>query len=366
MKVFVTQDNLAKALNIVNRTASGRSTLPVLANILIQAGKEDLLLASTNLEMASTCRIGAKIDTQGAITVPARLIQEFVANLPKKTVELHLDGTALTVTCEGYSSTIRGIAADEFPELPEINETTSIHYTLATADFKQSLSQVLFACSHDVSRPVLTGVYWHSHEGSLYLAATDGYRLAERKIMATKSELAVVVPHSTLQEVARILSDEDKEINILFDEQQVRFRTNLAEVTSRLIDGKYPDYRQLIPSTTDITVDLPVTELSRTAKIAGLFTRESGGSVTIDVSEEDQSFSIRSVASEIGENTSSIATKTDHSGSVSLNSRYLSEVIAVIHADTLTLGFSGKLAPIKIQPNEKEPVYTHIIMPLKS
>ena len=366
MQVSVTQDNLAKALSIVSRTASGRATLPVLANILIQATGDELLLASTNLEMASTCHVGAKVDKQGSITVPARLIQEFVANLPKKNVTLALEGSALTISCEGYSSTIHGIAANEFPELPEIDEKASIHYKLTSAEFKQAMTQTLFACSHDISRPVLTGVYWHSHDGVLYLASTDGYRLAERKLIPTQSELAVVIPHSTLQEVSRILSDDDKEFDVLFDETQVRFRTKTAELTSRLIDGKYPDYRQLIPESTEISVELPTNELTRTAKIAGLFTRESGGSVTIDVDEESQSFSIRSVASEVGENTSKITTKVTQSGSVSLNSRYLSEVLAVVGDETLTLGFSGKLAPIKITPNNSENSYTHIIMPLKS
>lgn len=366
MKVTLTQENLTKALGIVSRSASGRATLPVLANILIQAHGDTLLLASTNLEIASTCRIGAKIEQPGEITVPARLIQEFVANLPKKPVTLTLESTALTITCEGYSSTINGIVASEFPDLPEIDDKASIHYQLASQEFKQAMNQVLFACSHDVSRPILTGVYWHSHDGTLYVAATDGYRLAERKLIPTESELAVVIPQSTLQEVSRILSDDDKELDILFDETQVRFRTQTAEITSRLIDGKYPDYRQLIPAATEIEVELPTSELSRTAKIAGLFTRESGGSVTIDVDEDTQSFSIRSVASEIGENTSRITTKVTQGGSVSLNSRYLSEVLAVISEETLTLGFSGKLAPIKIIPNNSALNYTHIIMPLKS
>lgn len=366
MRLTVTQENLAKALGVVNRTASGRASLPVLGNILLSTSSDRLQLASTNLEMASTYHIGAKIEEQGAITVPAKLIQEFVANLPKKTVTLSLEGTKLTVTCEGYSSTMNGIVATEFPELPEIDEQSSIHYQLTSSEFKQALAQVLFACSHDTSRPVLTGVFWHSDGGTLQLAATDGYRLAERQLIETKSELAVVIPHSTLQEVVRVLSDEDKQLDILFDETQVRFRAGAKEITSRLIDGKYPNYKQLIPNSTEISVELPTSEVARTAKLAGLFTRESGGSITMSTDEADSTFSIQSVASEIGENTSKITTTVNQSGSVSLNSRYLSEVLAVIDSETLTIGFSGKLAPIVITPQTNDTNYTHIIMPLKS
>lgn len=366
MELTITQEKLAHSLNSTSRVASAKAGLPVLANVLLRADKSRLYIAATNLELASTTTLAAKVVSTGEITVPAKLISEFVSNLPKGDVVLKVEGTKLHITAGGYSSTINGIEAGEFPALPTIDEKDSVHLTLSSDDIKQAAAQTTFACSSDVTRPVLTGVYWHTYEGSLYLVGTDGYRLAERRLMKVKSELAAIIPSATIYEVLRVMSEAVVEIDVLFDETQVRFRVNDTEITSRLIEGNYPDYRQLIPASTETNLTVELAELSRTAKIARLFARDQGGSVTLEVSEDSNELSIQSVASEYGENKSTIAAEVSGSGSVSLNSRYLSEALAVIAADSLSVGFSGKLAPIVLRPNVKNPDYTHIIMPLKS
>ncbi|PID30402.1 DNA polymerase III subunit beta [Candidatus Saccharibacteria bacterium] len=368
MKLTITQENLSRALSAVGRVASAKAGLPVLGNILLRTESSRLLVAATNLEIASTSFVGVKVDTPGEITIPARLLQEYVANLPKAPVELELSGSELTIKCQGFSSTMRGIDAKEFPELPTIDEAKAVHYQLQIGEFKQAIAQTLFACSKDATRPVLTGVYWHSFEGKLYLAATDGYRLAERRLVDTTSEIAAIIPSSTLQEVVRIIHDDDEAVDVLFDESQVRLRVGQTEITSRLIDGKYPDYRQLIPKITDVAAAVSVQDLVRTAKIAGLFARETGGSIIIRADDEQNSFTIESVATELGENASTLSTDVSGSGTVSLNSRYLAEVLSVIDSDQVSIGFSGKLAPILLRPadGETDANYTHIIMPLKS
>lgn len=366
MELSVTQEKLAHALTSTSRVASAKAGLPVLANVLLRTDKTRLYVAATNLELASSTTIGAKVAGGGQITVPAKLISEFVSNLPKGNVELKVDGTKLHITAGGYSSTINGIEADEFPALPSIDEKQSIHLTLSTDDIKQAAAQTTFACSSDVTRPVLTGVYWHTHEGDLYMVGTDGYRLAERRLMKVKSELAAIIPSTTIHEVLRVMSDAVTEIDVLFDETQVRFRIGDTEITSRLIDGGYPNYRQLIPASTETNAAVELGELSRTAKIARLFARDQGGSVVLAVDSEANELSIQSVASEFGENKSTITAEASGDGSVSLNSRYLSEALSVIPSDRLAVGFSGKLAPIVLRPDTKKPDYTHIIMPLKS
>lgn len=366
MQLTVTQDKLAHALNSTSRVASAKAGLPVLANVLLRTDKTRLYIAATNLELASSATLAAKVASTGEITVPAKLISEFVSNLPKGNVELKAEGSKLHITAGGYSSTINGIEADEFPALPTIDEKKSVHLTLSAEDIKQAAAQTIFACSNDVTRPVLTGVYWHTYEGELYLVGTDGYRLAERRLMKAQSELAAIIPSTTVHEVLRVMSDSISEVDILFDETQVRFRVGDTEITSRLIEGNYPNYRQLIPSSTETNATVKLNELSRTAKIARLFARDQGGSVTLAVDSELSELSIQSVASEYGENKSTITAETNGDGSVSLNSRYLSEALAVIPSDILDIGFSGKLAPIVLRPEVKNPDYTHIIMPLKS
>jgi DNA polymerase-3 subunit beta len=366
MELSVTQENLSKALSNVGRVASSKAGLPILSNILLRTDGNRLLVAATNLEIASTHYVGAKVVTPGAITIPAKLVSEFVSSLPKGPVELKVQDSHLTISTEGYKSVINGVVADEFPELPTIDESSSVQYSINVADFKQAVSQTIITSSSDSTRPVLTGVYWHSFEGYLYLAATDGYRLSERRLVETKSEVAAIIPTSTLQEVLRTVSDDVTEIDTLFDETQVRFRVGEAEITSRLIDGNFPPYRELIPATSETSMTLKTADFVRITKIAGLFARDSGGSVTLTANSEEQTLSIHSIASELGENTSKTAAEVTADGQVTLNSRYLSEALAAVDGSEVEFRFSGKLAPCVLTAKTKDVNYKHIIMPLKS
>lgn len=366
MELSVTQENLARALTAVGRVASTKTQLPILGNILLRTDKNRLLIAATNLEIATTQYIGAKVIKPGAITVPARLISEFISNLPIGSIDLKVNNDNLHIKSGNYTSIINGVIADDFPELPTINESSSIRYTVKTEDFKQAVSQTIITTSNDSTRPVLTGVYWHSHEGELILAATDGYRLSERKLVSTTSEVSAIIPTQTLQEVLRTITDDGEEVDILFDETQVRFRINEAEIISRLIDGNFPDYRQLIPKKSETTVAIEKAEFIRIVKIAGLFARESGGSITLSADEEKKNLSIHSIASQLGENTSEAVAAVSGSGQVTLNSRYLTEALSVLDGDTIQFSFSGKLSPCVLKSDDKNTNYYHIIMPLKS
>jgi len=365
MKVSVTQEKLAKALNLIKDIASSRNELPILNNILLRTDGGRLLIAGTNLEIASTQYIGAKIEDHGSITIPARLVSEFITNLPSGPVELETKNEHLHITSGKFSSVINGVVADEYPELPTIDEKTAMQYEIDVEDLKKAIVQTKLAVSSDVTRAVLTGVYWHNYEGSLYLAATDGYRLAEKRLIKSDNEVSAIIPASTLAEVSKSVGDE-KRITVLFDDSQVCFKTGDMEIVSRLIDGKFPDYRQLIPSTAETEIVIKKSDFSRVTKIAALFARESGGGITITASEENSLLSIHSIASELGENTSEATAKISADGQVTLNSRYLTEVLNIIDADEIVFSFNGKLSPCVIREQVKNPDYTHIIMPLKS
>jgi len=310
------------------------------------------------LEIASTQYIGAKIEDHGSITIPARLVSEFITNLPSGPVELETKNEHLHITSGKFSSVINGVVADEYPELPTIDEKTAIQYEIDVEDLKKAIVQTKLAVSSDVTRAVLTGVYWHNYEGSLYLAATDGYRLAEKRLIKSDNEVSAIIPASTLAEVSKSVGDE-KKITVLFDDSQVCFKTGDMEIV-------IPDYRQLIPSTAETEIVIKKSDFSRVTKIAALFARESGGGITITASEEDSLLSIHSIASELGENTSEATAKISADGQVTLNSRYLTEVLNIIDADEIVFSFNGKLSPCVIREQIKNPDYTHIIMPLKS
>ena len=366
MEIEISRDKLAKALNIVSRVAVGaKSTLPILSNVLIRAEKEKVSVTTTNLDMAIVDFVPIIKATDGAITVPARLMAEFVHNLPfGEKVKLKVDKNKVKISAGKYSSIINGSPADDFPELPEIDEKNAVIYRMGVEEFKVGLSEVIIAASGDTTRPALTGVYFNTADGSLYIAATDGYRLAEREfINKVKSEISAIVPTASLQEVLRSIPEDANEIEILFDDNQVRFRAGELEITSKLIDGTFPDYRQLIPNNNDIKLEVDRDELNRFVKIAALFARESNRAITCEADAEKGIFSVSSISNEVGENRSEIETKVNKSGKVKLDSRFLMDALNVLEEDQVKFEFAIGSAPVLLT-NLKDKKYRHIIMPL--
>lgn len=363
MDLQVTQENLNKALGTVARVANTRGTLPVLANVLIRTVNNRLSIAATNLDIAITHYIGAKVSEEGAITVPARLMQDFVSSLPAGVINLKLDDYRLHIATEQYQSVINGVSAEEFPVMPAISDGKT--WTVPAHVLKKSLQQVVIAASGDEARPVLTGVYVHTTDGVLVMAATDSYRLAEKELLKTKEDIQLLVPVSAMQDLLRIVSDAEEDVQVTSDDQQVLFKVGDVELVARLIEGKYPDYRKLIPSTFATTATLKRADLLNAAKISSLFARESAGSITINIDESTQELSIRSVASQLGENTATAVAKVTGSGAITLNSRYLLDALHVLGGDEVAFQFNGKLEPSVLRDPAVSD-YTHIIMPLKS
>jgi DNA polymerase III subunit beta len=363
MKLQVTQENLNRALQTVSRVASTRGTLPILANVLLKTVDNRLNIAATNLDIAITQLIGSKISQEGSITVPARLMQEFVNSLPAGVINLELDEAKLHITTPQYESTINGTNAEEFPVMPAVSDGRQ--WSVNGTQLKRALQQVVLAASGDEARPVLTGVYIHSFEGMLHIAATDSYRLAEKRVAKSKDDMSLLVPASAMQEVLRILGDTDEEVTITYDDQQVLFNIGDVELVTRLIEGNYPDYRKLIPQNFTTSATLKRAELANITKVSSLFARESAGSVTIHVDNTEQQISIRAIASQLGENTASAAGNIEGEGDITLNSRYLLDALQALSGEDVTISFNGKLEPCVLK-DPKNSDYTHLIMPLKS
>ena len=366
MEIEVTQDKLARALNVVSKVAVGaKSTLPILSNVLIKAENEKVSLTTTNLDMAVIDFVPVISAKNGSITVPARLLTEFIQNLPKgEKIKLSESGNKVKIVAGKYSSVINGTPVDDFPELPEIDEKKAVVYRMGVDEFKAGVSEVIIAASGDTTRPSLMGVYFNTFNNALYIAATDGYRLAERKFVdEVQSDIVAIVPTSSLQEVMRSIPEEASEIEILFDDSQVRFRVSEIEITSKLIDGTFPDYRQLIPKDNDIKLVLDRDELSRIVRIAALFARESNRAISCETDEKKNTFTVSSISNEIGENKSNIEVKVSKSGKVKLDSRFLMDALNVLEEEQVKFEFSLGSAPVLIT-NAKGKKYSHIIMPL--
>lgn len=366
MKITVTQEKLNKALSNVSRITASKATLPILNNVLIRVAKKKVSLITTNLDMAMNDFLPVSNSEDGVITIPAKLLTEFISNLPKgETVEISSKDTKITIKAGQYTSTINGAIADDFPELPEINEKKAVTYKIGTDEFKTSLSQVIIASSNDLTRPALTGVYFNTSGKALRVAATDGYRLAEKKLInKVESEVKAIVPANSIQEVLRSISDENEEIEISFNDDLVRFRLGEIEIISKLIDASFPDYQKLIPKDSNISVTLNREELIRVTKLAALFSRSVGGSIICETIQPD-TFSVKSIVNEFGENNSKISTTVEKSGKINLNSRFLLDALNATEEPEIEFKFSDRIAPIVIR-NKKNNDYTHIIMPLNS
>lgn len=366
MKIKVAQEKLSQALNNVSRVAIGKVTLPILNNVLIRVDSKKVSLITTNLDMAIVDYLPVSDSEDGVITIPAKLLAEFISNLPKgEVIELSAKDTKLTVKSGKYSSIINGSIADDFPEIPEINEKGAVIYKLSIDEFKSSMAKVLIASSNDLTRPALTGIYFNTYDNKLAIAATDGYRLAEKQLInKVESEVKAIVPSSSVQEVLRSLNDNTDEIEIAFNEDLVRFRFGEIEIISKLIDASFPDYRKLIPKDNNIEAILEREELVRVTKLAALFSKSVGGSITCETIKPD-GFSVKSIANEFGENDSKLETKVEIDGKVNLNSRFLLDALNALDEKEIIFKFSDHIAPVLLK-NKKDNNYTHIIMPLNS
>lgn len=366
MRIQITQPNLQKALALLSRVASTKAALPILANILLKAESGTLELAATNLEVAISHKAQGKIDKAGSVTVPARLLHDFVSQLPKdSTISLVFEKNKLFVSTGSYKSHMQGAPAEDFPALPSIKTGATIK--VDKEQLKQALNRTTLAVSHDETRPVLGGVYFHTSDNNLFMAATDGYRLAEARLIETSESLGCVVPLQTLQDIQRIIQDSNEEDDLVlqFEDGQLGVVCGATSLVSRLIDGEYPQYQQLIPDTSEVSVTLDREELLTAAKLAGLFAKETGGSITLSASEVDGSFTVSSVASQVGDNTSTIKAEVTGNGEVVVNVRYLTDALNCFETNQVTFRFSGSISPCVLTAAD-QPGYQHIVMPLKS
>src|SRR3989344_4420669 len=358
MKLQVTQENLAKALVTVAGEANPRTPLPILSNVMIKTVGTRLSIAATNLEIAITHLVGSKVSEEGAITVPARLMQDFVSSLPSGVIELKLEDSKLHISTDEYQSVINGVPAEEFPVMPAISKGNS--WSVPANVIKKGLGQVIIAASTDEARPTLTGVYMHSVAGDLYLASTDSYRLAEKRLTKTRSEIDLLVPASAMQDLLRILGENEDEVEVTHDDQQVLFKVGDVQLVTRLIEGKYPDYKKLIPKQFATTVVVSKAEFLNITKVSSLFARESAGSITINADAKSKHVQIKSVASQLGENTAGASAEVAGGGEITLNSRYLLDALNAVSGDKVAFGFNGKLEPSVLRDASSDD-YTHII-----
>ncbi len=374
MKVYVKQQQLAHCVSMVSRAVSPRSTLPVLSNILVKTDDGRLRLSATNLELGITCWIGARIESEGAITVPARTFTDLVSNLPSDQVELTLDNhtQTLNVRCGTSVTDIKGIDAEEFPPIPEpkIEEGIPLNVT----NFKEMVQQVAFAASTDEARPVLTGVLLKLDGDHITMAATDGFRISIREDEipnAVPTALEAIIPARALVELARILGSGHETLIMTFppDRGQVIFHMDDLELASQLIEGSFPDYRAIVPQNFKTHTLLSTAGLLKACKQAEIIAREGTNVARLNiVPETDEASPGVLEISAVSEQTGSSEVMVDASVDgipllVAFNVRFLREVLEVIKADNVWLETNAANTPGLLRP-QGDDHFKHIIMPM--
>jgi DNA polymerase III subunit beta len=372
MNVSVMQENLVRGLGIVSRAVSSRATLPVLANVLLKTDNNGLKLTATNLEIGINCWVPGKVEGEGEITVPAKLLTDLVASLPNARIDLQLSqkDRTLKVTCGGSRSSIKGIDADEFPVVAAIGDAPAT--SVDSRALRDALGEVVFAAATDESRPILTGVLTRLAGDRMTLAAADNYRIAVRNLTVAQpvaAETSIVVPGRSYAELMRILPDAEQPIDITItpNKSQVLFHMEGIDLVSRLIEGQFPNYEPVIPTAHSSRAVVDREAFLAGARRASIFARDSANIVKVEVAGDGSNeVSITAHAADVGDNADVLEASVEgQATTIAFNARYLIDVLSNLGADEAALELSGPLAPGVIRGIGKDD-YVHVIMPVRT
>jgi DNA polymerase III subunit beta len=378
MKLTCLQENLNRGLSIVGRAVATRTTLPITNNVLLKAEGGQLTLVATNLEMAISCWIGAKIEEEGAITVPAKLLTEFVSSLPSDTISISLSPQTKTLglKCARFEARISGVDAKEFPPIPNVEDGVTASVEVET--LRQAINQVVFAAATEESRPVLTGVCTQFEGSTLTLAAADGFRLAVFKLPLPDKvgqKIEVIIPARTLTELNRLMGTQEEPVEVMLGKIEgphsgntAVFKLKNAELVSQLVQGTFPNYSQLIPKSYNTRVIVNVAEFLRATKTASIFARDGSGIVRLVVTPGNEKnpgrLAVSARSEEIGDDVGEIdATVEGADAKIAFNGKYLTDVLSVMKESQVALEMTNPSSPGLIKPVGSDN-YTHVVMPM--
>ncbi|MFH1286199.1 MAG: DNA polymerase III subunit beta [Candidatus Magasanikbacteria bacterium] len=372
MKFVCTKENLTRVLEGCSGVTNKQAHLPILSNVLFETDESGVRVVVTNLEIAIKAHLRAKVENKGSFTVPAKTLIDYVRLLSEDQVHIELQENQLIVQSGSSSTKIKGTPADEFPVIPEIEET--IAYTIREDVLRDGIGKTAIAAAKNEIRPELSGVYckFFGTETGLTMAATDSYRLAETKIPISQGqeEFTCIVPAQSMYEISKLLSGDKSEgekegVRIWLSDSQIGVRYGVFEMTSRLIDGTYPDYTQIIPSEFKTTTELPLDVLVKKIKAASLFTTTGVNAVSFDLNVEQGTVGISSTSTQTGEHTSEVdALVVGDENSILLNHRYVLDGLGQIETDIVEFCVNGSDAPCLFRPKGSEN-YLYIVMPIR-
>ncbi|MDD5083851.1 MAG: DNA polymerase III subunit beta [Candidatus Moranbacteria bacterium] len=382
MKLICTQENLRKAIAAAERAVGRQSTLPILGNFLLETENGRLKLSATNLEIGVIARVGAKIESDGRITIPAKLMSNFISNLPSgDTIVLESEGQSLKISSGGYQVKIKGLDAQEFPLIPQHHGTQFLN--IPAQPLRATLAKLLPCVALNEARLELTGVNIIFSDNSMCLAATDSFRLAEETIALDSANVASVassfpqgsciIPAATFSEVSRVISPESKEVKLAFEDNQIFFEVDGVQILSRLVSGKFPDYKQIIPEQFALQATVSKEDLLRAVKIATVFTSQTSQEVVFRIDPEESHIVIESRSQEMGENQTILQADilSDIPLEMVFNPKYILDGINTIATSRIAILANESTAPAALKAVDEETgahagEYIYIIMPIRN
>jgi len=374
MKFSCTQENLNQILNIVSHIASKNNNLPILSNLLIKTENKNINISATNLEVGITSLLRGKVDVDGEILVDAKLLSNYISLLDKDRVDFELIEDDLKIECKKQKTKIKTQNTLDFPLIPKIEKSNP--FIVSALKFKNAVYNIAFAVSNSDIRPEISGVFMSFLEKELVMAATDSYRLAEKKIDYLDNKNSqnhqIIVPVKTLQEVSRIIGGfkgdvelvGDDNLEIYIEENQIIFNYNGVELVSRLIDGQYPDYNQIIPNNFNTKIKVNVIDLIKAVKASSLFAKSGVFDIKMIFSNSNN-LSISASSSQVGENNSNIdIEKNGPDGEIVINYKYILDGLQNIQSEFVVIEIIDSNTPIIIKPEDVND-YLYLIMPIR-
>jgi DNA polymerase III subunit beta len=365
MNIICTQENLKAGLTQVGRIVSGSNTLPILNNVLLKTEEGQLTLATTNLELAVSTKIRCKIEQEGSLSVSVKTLTDLVNNLPNTNIVLKYDGNEVHLSTDHYNTKIKALPSDEFPLIPTIENGKKLE--LSPIELKTSLDQVVFAASTSETQPEISGVLLKQEKGQIRLVATDRYRLAEKttSVAGAGEEKNIIIPNKTAQELSRIITNQTDPVTLVVTENQISASVKETSLISRLIDGQYPDYQQIIPQEFTTTVTVEKQEIVNALRTSGIFSRATG-SVVLKYNIDQQQVVISATSHDVGESVVEVAAEvTGEAGSIILNYRYVLDALTAMPAETVVIKIVNESAPVIFVP-QGDTSYIYLVMPIKT
>lgn len=364
MKIILKQENLKNGLHVAGRIIGNTNTLPILNNVLLKTDNGLLYITSTNLEIGLRTQVRCKVEVPGEVCLPAKIISDLITALPSGNIELETTEQGVEIRADNYKTKIHSLPSDEFPIIPQVDRKQVL--TLPTQEFKKALESVIFAASNNETQPELSGVLLKTDTNGFRLVATDRYRLAEKIApLGGTDAREIIIPHRTVQEIVRIIGQQQLDFELILSDTQLAAVFGETEIVSRLVDGQYPPYQQIIPQTSNTELVVDTQQLLSALRTSGIFSR-SNNSVILDYNVDDKLIKISASSHDLGESVITVtADIKGESGVILLNHRYVIEALQTITDSQVVIKVVNDSAPVVFTPQTTSG-YLYLVMPIKN